>query len=304
MISRYTHKKIKWINLESPTPEEVRSVMEEFNIHQLVANELLSPSARPKVDFYDKFIYLILHFPYFVHGHGKRPEQEVDFIIGKDFLITAHYETIDTIHEFSKVFEVNSIIDKSHVGKHAGFLSFYLIRELYRSLSHELESINHLMSKVEKNIFEGQEKRMVHEISKLSRNLLGFKQSMNLHKDTLVSFEAAGRQFFGDDFLYYLKALSGEYYKVANMLDGSTDILAVLKETNDSLLSTKTNETMKILTVMAFLTLPLSLITQIFGMSYPNLPIISQPGGFWIIIIGMMSIAVLLFAYFKYKKWI
>ncbi len=304
MISRYTHKKLTWIDLESPTPEEVRSVMEEFKIHQLVANELLSPSARPKVDLYDKFIYLILHFPYFIHGHGKKPEQEVDFIIGNNFLITAHYETIDPLHEFSKVFEVNSIIDKSYIGKHAGFLAFYLIRELYRSLSRELESINHLMSKVENKIFEGHEKRMVYEISRLSRNLLGFKQSMSAHKDTLESFEAAGRQFFGEEFSYYLKALHGEYYKVANMLGGSVDILAELKETNDSLLSTKTNETMKVLTVMAFLTLPLSLITQIFGMSSMNLPVISEPDGFSVIIISMISVAVTLFAYFKYRKWI
>lgn len=304
MISRHTHKKLTWIDLESPTPEEVRSVMEEFKIHQLVANELLSPSARPKVDLYDKFIYIILHFPYFIHGHGKKPEQEVDFIIGKNFLITAHYETIDTLHEFSKVFEVNSIIDKSQIGKHAGFLSFYIIRELYRSLSRELESVNHLMSRVENKIFEGHEKRMVYEISKLSRNMLGFKQSMSAHKDILDSFEAAGKQFFGEDFLYYLKALAGEYYKVANMLEGSVDILAELKDTNDSLLSTKTNETMKVLTVMAFVTLPLSLITQIFGMSYTDLPIISEPGGFWIILAAMLSVATMLFAYFKYKRWI
>ncbi len=304
MITRHSNRKLVWIDLESPTPEEVRSVMEEFKIHQLVANELLSPSARPKVDLYDKFIYLILQFPYFIHSHGKKPEHEVDFIIGKNFLITTHYETIDPLHEFSRIFEANSIIDKSSIGKHAGFLAFYLIRELYRSLSRELESINHNMGKIEHKIFEGHEKLMVYEISKLSRNLLRFKQSMSAHKEILESLEAAGKHFFGDDFLYYLKALSGEYYKVANILEGSVDILSGLKETNDSLLSTKTSETMKTLTIMAFITLPLSLITQVFGMSSASLPIISEPGGFWIILSSMALIVTALFAYFKYKKWI
>lgn len=304
MISRYTHKKLTWIDLESPTPEEVRSVMEEFKIHQLVANELLSPTIRPKVDLYNDFIYLILHFPYFVHGHGKKPEQEIDFIIGKNFLITTHYETIDTVHEFSKVFEVNSIIDKSNLGNHAGFLAFYLIRELYKSLSHELESINRLLLKVEHDIFEGREKMMVYEISKLNRSLLGFNHSLNAHQNILSSFEAAGTQFFGEGLSYYLRALTGEYYKVANMIEGNKEILLELRETNDSLLSTKTNEVMKILTIMAFVTFPLSLIAAIFGMNTAYLPIVGINGDFWIITGGMLTAMILFFAFFKYKKWI
>lgn len=304
MISRYKYKKITWIDLESPTQEEVRALMKEFGIHPLVAEELRSPTLRPKVDLYDNFIYLILHFPAFQHTHGHNPEQEVDFVIGKDFIITTHYTMIDTLHEFSKVFEVNSIIDKSHIGNHAGFVFFYIAKELYKSLAQELEYVNAALEKVEEDIFKGKERAMVEKISKINRNLLNFKQSIRLHQDVLSSLEMVGSRFFGEKFSYYLSAISGEYFKIASHLEGNRETVLELRNTNDSLLSTKQNEVMKILTIMAFVTFPLSLIAAIFGMNTVYIPIIGTPGDFWIVM-GIMGFATfLMFLYFKRKKWI
>jgi len=246
---------MNWIDLEAPTKDDVRSIMKEFSIHPIVANELLSPTRRPKVDLYNNHIYLILHFPAFQHRHGTSTEQEVDFIIGKNFIITTHYEMIDPLHEFSKVFEVNSIIDKSHMGSHAGFLFYYIVKELYKSLEIELDNINDALEKIEEQIFEGKEKDMVEELSKVNRDLLNFKQSIRLHKEVLASLEKAGLSFFGDSFSYYLRAITGEYYKIASAMEGNRETLSELRETNDSLLTTKQNETMKILTILAGLNL-------------------------------------------------
>lgn len=293
-----------WVDLESPTQEEVREVMEEFNIHPLAANELLSPTTRPKADLYPSFIYLILHFPAFQHKHGHDTNQEVDFIIGKKFIITTHYETIDPLHEFSKVFEVNSIIDKSHLGAHAGFLFYYIAKELYKSLANELEYIQEDLAHIEEYIFAGFERDMVEELSRVNRKLLNFKQSIRLHEEVLDSLQGAGSEFFGEKFSHYLQAINGEYHKVASQLDGHRETLTDLRKTNDSLLSTKQNEIMKVLTIMAFVTFPLSLIAGIFGMNTKMLPIVGLPGDFWIVI-GIMAFGMaLMFWYFKHKKWI
>lgn len=304
MISRYTYKKIKWIDLESPTQEEVKALMKEFDIHPVVANEILYPTMRPKVDLYPHFIYLILHFPVFQHHHGNKNQQEVDFIVGKDFIITAHYEMIDPLHEFSKIFEVNSIIEKSHLGTHAGFLFYYIIRELYRSLSNELEYIDTTLANIEERIFEGQEKEMVKAISLVNRDLLDFKQSIRLHNEVLASLESAGTRFFDEKFSHYLKAVSGEYHKIASQLEGNRETLFELRKTNDSLLTTNQNETMKALMLVSFVTFPLTLIASIFGMNATNTPIIGVSNDFWIIL-GIMIIAVsVMFSYFKYKRWL
>lgn len=304
MIFRYTYKDLVWVDVQSPTQEEVRTLMEEFDIHPLVADELLGPTLRPKVDLYHNFIYLILHFPTISHKHDGGEDQEIDFIIGKKFIITAHYNLIDQLHEFSKVFEVNSILDKSNIGDHAGFILFYILKNLYMMLDGELDHINHDFNEIQAKIFNGKERDMVNSISHLNRDLLNFKQIIRPHREVLESFEIAGEKFFGEEFSYYLHAIVGEFYKISSILDGHRETVLDLRDTNDSLLTTKTNDIMKTLTVTAFIILPLTFIEQLFGMSFVNTPLVSNPDGFWIIIVLMGAVGVLLFGYFKFfKKW-
>lgn len=277
--------------------------MEEFGIDPLVAEELLLPTMRPRVEVREDFTYLILHFPALRHTHRSH-EQEVDFIIGRDFLITTRYDTIDPIHKFSKVFEVNSVLKQSAIGDHAGFLFFSLLKKLYRSIDHELEHIQSQLEEIETKIFQGFEKEMVESLSKSGRNLLNLRQTIEPHRDVLRSLEAEGRAFFGDDFTPVLRALSSEYYRVHNHLMRNIAFMQELRETNNSLLYTKQNEIMKILTIMAFVTFPLALVTSLFGMNTEFLPFVGHEHDFWIVIGIMAAMTASFFGYFKYKKWL
>lgn len=304
MISIYKHKHLTWVDVESPTPEEVREVMEMYDINPLVGDELLLPTLKPKVDTYQNFIYLILHFPAFKHSHSGNINQEIDFIIGRDFLITTRYDIVDPLHKFSKVFEVNSVLDKSDIGDHAGYLFFYMARKLYKSLEHELEYIEDSLEIIEEDIFEGKEKEMVIALSNVSRDLLNLKQALTPHQEILTSFSDAGREFFGDDFSNHLSSIMGEYYRIKNSVVVHNDTLNELRETNNSLLSTKQNEVMKVLTIMAFVTFPLSLMASIFGMNTSYIPIVGSPFDFWIVI-GIMGFAtILMFIFFKKNRWL
>lgn len=303
MISRYKYHDLTWIDMESPTNEEVRHIMEEFDIHPIVADELLGPSLRPKVDSYENFIYLILHFPAIRHGHRSK-EQEVDFIIGKKFLITVRYELLDPLHKFSKVFEVNSILDKSDIGNHAGFLFFYMIRKIYGSLGHELSVIGELLRGVEEKIFTGKEREMVEELSVIHRDVLAFHRALRMHRSVLQSLSLSCETFFGPSFRHYTENIIGEYLKVDELLQDQKEVLSELRGTNDSLLSTKTNEIMKVLTATTFLILPATLISQIFSMRTVDAPLIGEPYDFWIIIGAMLLVALATFAVFKKKRWL
>ena len=304
MIERYTHKGLTWVDLESPTGEEVRQVMEEFGVHPLVGDELLVPTLRGKVDLYENHIYLVLHFPAFRHSHTKDGNQEIDFIIGKDYLITTHYDTIDPIHKFSKVFEVNSILDKSDIGNHAGFLFFYMIRKIYRSLYHELDYLDDRLEEAEAAIFGGGEQSMVQYLAGINHDLLNFKQALRSHSEVLSSLEVAGKEFFGEKFSYHLRSITGEYYKVSGTLEGLKETMTDLRDTNDSLLSAKTNNIMKILTIITFATFPSVLLAGIFGMNAQATPFVGTPHDFWTILSLMLFTTVLTFGFFIYKKWL
>lgn len=303
MITKYTHKKLTWIDLESPSVEEVRQVVKEYNIHHLVAEELNGPSVKPKVVLYDNFIYLILHFPS-LRRRDDTAVREVDFIIGKDFIITTRYDTLDAFHKFSKIFEVNSILDKSDIGEHAGYVFFYMIREAYRTLGIELEAIGDSLETIQKKIFSGEEKDMVKKISEVNRTLLDYVRATDLHKDVLESFERAGRTFFGESFSYHLQSITGEYYQIEDLLDSNREFLKELRETNNSLLTTKQNEIMKTLTILAFVIVPLAFVTQLFSMNTVYLPIVGIKYDFWIVVGIMIAAALAMLAFFKYKKWL
>jgi magnesium transporter len=304
MISRLVHDSITWVDLEAPTPEEVAEIGREFKLDLFITQELTIPSMKPRVEIRPEFLYASLHFPAFRHTHGSSPSQEVDFVVGKRFIITTHYETIDPIFDFAKAFEVAALVGKKGSALHGGHLFFEMVRRLYGGTHDELEDINVNLTRIEKEIFAGNEQQMVASISEESRKLLNIKRILTPHRDILESFELASEKLFGEDFPLYVKAMLAEYFRVFERTQAYFDSVVELRETNNSLLTTKQNEIMKILTIMAFVTFPLSLIADIFNLETSFVPIVGMPNDFWIIIGIMLTLSLLFFAFFKRKKWL
>ena len=297
----YEHKDLKWVDLESPTREEVKTIMQEFRISPMVAEELLLPATKARIEFHDGFLYLVLHFP--AHSHkDHRHEQEIDFIIGHNFVITTRYDHIDSLHQFSKVFEVNSILDKSEIGNSAGLVFFYMMKRLYKMVEHEVEHTRLDMIEIENRIFLGEEKQMVKALSKSGRTLLNLRQTIEPHREVLQRLENEGPRFFGPDFTPYLRALSNDYYRVHNHIMRNTESLRELRETNNGLLSTKQNETIQMLTVLTFIFSPLALLAAVFQASQ-HAPFVGNAYDFWIITLLMVLAAFFLAFYFKKRNW-
>ncbi len=302
MISKYTYKGLTWVDLESPTEEELVHVMEEYAIPVLVGEEMHTKSFQSKIDIYPTFIYLILNFPQLSHKGTRSMEQEIDFVVGTNFIITTHYEFIDSLHEFSKTFEVDAILEKRMDIDHAGFLFFHLIKALYLHSRYQLNDINLLLKDAERKIFEGNESGMVATISEINRTLLDFRQALRFHKEVLNSFEIGAKQFYGENFSFYVSSIISEYNKTQAILDSHKEILDDLRDTNDSLLASKSTQTITILTLITFLTSPIILISSIFVMDTSFIK--ERPTEFYSIIGVMVLISVVAFIYSKYKKWL
>jgi len=303
MISKYKYRKLEWIDVEKPSREELRQLAEEYGIPSLVTDDLLTETIRSKVDRYDDCIFMVLHFPALAKNRAGGTRREVDFVIGKNFLITVHYESVDALHDFAKTFEAHSTLDKSPIGSHAGFLFFFVIRELYRAAAIELDVMDKNLIEIEQQIFEGNEEKMVKRISDINRSLLDFRQALRFHHEILQSFEKAGSDFFGADFSYYLSSITGEYVKIRTIMESHKETLVDLHDTNDSLLSAKTNDTIKTLTIMNFIMLPLGLITWVFGMT-TKFPLIQTKGDFYLVLGVMALTGLIMFIYFKTRKWL
>jgi magnesium transporter len=303
MLKKQNYQAITWVDSESPTKEEARSLMEEYSLSPEVAQDILLPTFKDRIVSGKDYVYLVLHFPAFKHSHHKSHRQEIDFVIGKNFIITNRYESIDSMDKYSKIFEVNSILNKNPENIGSGELFLAIMRTIYQSLSDELDSISYLLNEAEKKIFAGHEKEMVLELSRVGREIINFNHIINPHGNILESLKTESQKILGEDFGLELNTVINEYYKITKILENVTQVLQELRETNNSLLSTKQNEIMKMLTIFTFFALPFTVITGFFSMTTSHIPFIDLPN-FWYILVGIeFLVLILVFLFAKKKKW-
>jgi magnesium transporter len=307
MISTYTNNKISWIDLENPTKEEVRSVMEKYDLSPEVAEDLLDPTVRTRADIYSDFVYFVLHFPIQTHKKNQpfdRRAEEIDFIIGKNFLITIHYSPIQTLISFNKALETDSLLRHDYITKNSGTLFVHILNKMYTAVQDKISDIQTSLSQYEEDIFNGKEKEMVSELSNINRVLIYFKESLFSHQSIFTTLKSISQNLFGKDFETYTAHLLNEYNKSKLSLESTKSYADELRQTNDSLLSTKQNEIMKTLTVVNFIVLPLTLLAGVFGMNTEHTPITGHPLDFWILASFMFCLGLVAFLIFKRKKWL
>lgn len=287
---------VTWRDLENPNEDELLEVAQQYNIHPLVADELGRSTFRPKVENYDHFLYLILHFPVYDARDASRGK-EVDFIVGKDFLVTTHYEHIPTLAALMK--------EDTHMKeKTAGHLLFYILIALFKATIKELETVDKEITAMENRLFLKRHKATVEDISRLRREILDFRRAVQPQESVLTSLKEQGKDFFGKDIVPYFNILVGEHLRIWHLLENHKETIEALQETNESLISMRTSEITKNLTIMAFITFPLTLFASLFGMNTVMSPIVGRPYDFWIIVGIMIAAIISMFLFVRYKKWI
>ncbi len=303
MLSRYSHQNLTWIDLECPTREEAAAVGEEYGLHPLVVSELSVRSERCKVDTYQNALYAVLRFPVRNRSTGHIEEAEIDFVLLGDTLITTHYELVDPLHDFARMFEAGTHRGISSSGDHAGMLFFLQMRELYKHTFFILESTEAMIREIEKEVFKGKEDAMVERLSKASSAVLDIRAALRSHKEMLRSVSQSGGRMYGPEFGSYMAVVEGEYAHIEQALEESRQMVSDLRRTNDSLLSSKTNAIIKTLTVISIVFAPLNLTAFIFAMHSPYIEL-ETPEKLAAVFgaMGLMCLGSIL--YFRSKKWL
>ncbi len=305
MVTRHTRGKIQWVDLESPSRQELREVMHEFGIDARIEDEIVTVTPYPIVVSSNAYLYLILHFPA-SDPNGGAKSQEIDFIIGKNFLITARYEIIESIHNLHKVFEAEELLGLPVTDQHIDTLLEHVFQRLYAALREEVETIGRRLDRIEQDIFGGKERETVRVISEVNRVLLRFDTTIGRHAESLSSMlsELSLPSFFGKPFMAHASRIDAEREHVASLIASYRDVAAELRDTNDSLLSASQNEVMKTLTVITFIILPLTPLIDVFQINSPDQPLFNNPHAFLIIGGSSVAIIAILLFFSKRKGWL
>jgi magnesium/cobalt transport protein CorA len=305
MITRHEVSGITWVDMESPSRTELQEIIAEFNIDARIEEEIVSPTPYPLVVDTEKYVYLVLHFPT-TDPNGGAKSQEIDFIAGKNFLITCRYEVITTIHSLHKIFEAEELLGITKHRPSTADLIERILRQLYSSISEEAEQFARMLERIEEDIFSGRERSTVRNISLVGRVLLRFDTTLSRHTEPLKEFlkQLGTPAFFGKSFTEHAAHIEAEHTHAINVVSSYREVALELRETNDSILSTAQNEIIQRLTIITFAAVPLTVITGLFGMSIGGIPLAESPNAFWTVVVIMVLMVLALLAYFKAKKWI
>lgn len=305
MIFRHKRGAVTWVDLEQPSPDELSAVMSEFGVSQRIENELALPSPMPATATEDNVALLILHFP--THDDEEAThEQEVDIVAGKEFIITVRYEVVAPLHALHKSLEAHELLGMAPTLSTDELLEL-ILGKIFDAVRDHSKHIAARLTRVERDMFTGQERQTVRAISSIHREFLHLESALADNEDPLGHFLASleKRGFFGPNFSDRAVRILAERDHVARLINTHRAVATELQQTNTALLNATQNEIMKTLTVVTFIFLPLELIAGIFAMDTTlNMPLLHNPNGFWIVMGIMAVIAGALTIFFSRKRWL
>ena len=162
MLETHTYAGTTWVRLINPTADHLAEITKKYQVEPEALRDIASPSPQQKVETYEDSMYVVFHIPAYKHSHSKGHIQEIDFIIGKDYVITIQYDTIDALQKFSKEAELKSLVGKEDTENITpGVIFVEVLRALYDSVEDEILFIGDQLRNIEDRIFSGRERAMV-----------------------------------------------------------------------------------------------------------------------------------------------
>jgi magnesium transporter len=296
-------EKLTWVNFESPGADDVLYLKKNFDLHPLVLEEFSTPTIRPKAAEYETCLYLTIHIPLFDFESRTTHPGEIDIVINKNTLITAHTKEIPQLTDFFNELRDNPAKKSLYMSESPGALLRYVIEMLFESCFPKLDHISEKLDYIEKEIFAGHEKEMVFELSLVKRDILNFRRTMKPQRSVLESLVKTDYRFIEPALKPYFQDLIGTNIRIWNNLESAKETIESLEATNNSLLSNKLDMTMKVLTLFSAILLPLTVYSNLMSMSL-NIPLHTNPNAFWIHISIMLLVAIFTMTVFKIRKWL
>jgi magnesium transporter len=181
----------------------------------------------------------------------------------------------------------------------------YFLKSIYNQLNESLNKISADIRLIEANIFSGDERQTIERISNVSKRVFDFKSSLKQHGDVLNTYQDSATKIFGIEYGIYNDIIKENYDKIMSLIGSQKELLEELKDTTNFLISNRTNQIVKVFTVVSFIILPMTFLAGFFGMNtkFPT-DLVNSPFGTVYIMIGMFFVSVCVLLYLHFKKLI
>jgi len=294
---------LTWIHLDTPTLEEATLLAERFGWHPLDLEDVLSRRQRPKVDEYPDYLFGILHFPVYDKSIQRLNAAELDFFLGNGYLVTLpKVELLPVARLFARCQDDEELRDQLF-SKGSGYLLYHILDDLFDYCGPILDKIGHKLDSVEDDMFEVRAEEVVRDLSNVKQEIISYRKIIKPERSTLRVLERQVERFLPEDLELYFDDIVDASERIWDVLDNYKEVVEGLEQTNESVISHRQNDVLRVLTVVTVILLPLTLITGIFGMNV-HFPGFETAAAFWVLAGFMLGLAIGLTAFFRLKRWL
>jgi magnesium transporter len=296
---------LRWVNIEEPGAPERAWLEEHFDFHALDLEDVLSRNQRPKIDSYDEYLFIVLHFPIFDHAVGRLGAGELDLFVGPGFLITIPNQPLQPVEYLFERCRSKEELREQLFSRGSGYLLYRIVDDAFDYCFPMLRKIGNKLDALEEEIFEGRSEEIVRDISNVKQEIINFRKVIRPERPVLRDLEGVKHRYLAPDLdleIYFDDVVDANE-RIWDMLENYKEVIEALEETNESVISHRVNDVLRVLTSISVIVLPLTLLASIWGM---NVRVPGEQGmtGFWIVVGSMVAILVAMVAYFRRRGWL
>jgi len=303
-IETIKYGKIAWINIENPTSIETEYLAQNYPFHPLDLDDCISRIQRPKIDQYETYLFMVFHFPVYNKEARVTTPSQVSIFIGDDYLITLHTGAIKPLAKLFIDCSTNEKSRQEYMGRSSSFLLYCILDRLINYCFPILYKIGENIENVEDEIFAETSRETVKELSIFRRDVIAFRRIIKPQTEVFELMESEDWPVIKVDPEVYFGDIADHSRKIQDTLDDYKDVVEGLNDTNNTLYSFRTNQVIRVLTIISTIMLPLSVIAGFLGMNiWPFTDGPSWPTLIAIVVIMCVITGGMLWI-FRHKRWI
>jgi magnesium transporter len=293
---------LKWHHILDPSDEDLQFLTDNFHFHPLDIEDCRSVNQRPKIDIYDDYYFLILHFPNYDRWNRFLKTKEVKIFWGDDYIITigkSHW-VVGTL--FNSASEKEADPYEILQAGTSDALLYIILERLMQETQSLISKLGIEVELINRDLFNKKAEKTIERISLTRRNIILLNTIFKPQLRLFHKFESGEIEGYAENMEEYWGNILDYYQKMWDMIEDYQELVEGLSKTFDSMQTNKSNEIMKVLTLVSSILLPLTFIASLYGMNV-GLPYQNHPFSFWLLMISMVLIAGAMIFYFKRKNW-
>jgi magnesium transporter len=294
---------LTWVHFDSPDTDTANALAERFGWHALDVEDVLSRRQRPKIDEYPEYLFAVLHFPVYDKAIQRLNAAELDVFLAQDYVVTLPNVPLLPVTRLFHRCEEDERLREELFAKGSGRLLYEVLDDLFDYCFPILDKIGHKLDSVEDDMFERRAEDVVRDLSNVKQEIISYRKIIKPERTTLRLLERRVERFLPEELDLYFDDIVDGAERIWDLLDNYKEVVEGLESTNESVISHRQNDVLRVLTVFSAILLPLTLLASVFGMNVA-FPGNGSAAAFWIVVGVMVAVGAGLLGFFRWKRWI